>query len=426
MDIFTAAQNANVTAVVWYSKQSAWCKLQGYTGNYGWVYTMTSVGDTQRMLDNINTLSGDNSGSGGGVYLSIGPPDSMNQVSNGTTSGSSSSGGGSSSSQQSSKGTGLGPAPSTAVAMIILYSITGIITALFLVIIATGAIRAHRHPERYGPRNVMGGPRQSRARGLARAMLESLPIVKVGARVEPKPTDVELADAATGEHSDARTTIGAQDVSAGALENGPPAYAETSEQSRPPTEGGIAAASHGDLTRSLTTEEDTQGCSICTEDFEAGQDQRVLPCNHRFHPACIDPWLLNVSGTCPLCRIDLRPQNSRTSASSEVDETGNPIPRDEAMAPPLNSGRTSVRRSIMLGLMGIRRPDRMTREERVMALRQYRRQQSARRRQEQEEGVAETSEEESGLRTRLRNVFRVRTRRTGVEEARQASDEAAE
>jgi hypothetical protein len=64
----------------------------------------------------------------------------------------------------------LGPSPSTAVAMIILYSITGIITALFLVIIITGAVRAHRHPERYGPRDVLGRPRQSRARGLGRAI----------------------------------------------------------------------------------------------------------------------------------------------------------------------------------------------------------------------------------------------------------------
>jgi hypothetical protein len=26
----------------------------------------------------------------------------------------------------------------------------------------------------------------------------------------------------------------------------------------------------------------------------------VLPCQHKYHPNCIDPWLLNVSGTCPL------------------------------------------------------------------------------------------------------------------------------
>lgn len=41
-------------------------------------------------------------------------------------------------------------------------------------------------------------------------------------------------------------------------------------------------------------------CPICTDDFIKGQDLRVLPCNHQFHMECIDPWLMNVSGTCPL------------------------------------------------------------------------------------------------------------------------------
>src|SRR5690606_1249380 len=69
----------------------------------------------------------------------------------------------------------------SAVAMSILYSITGLITLLFLVIIGTGAIRAHRYPERYGPRSGFGGrPSQSRAKGLALAVLETLPIVKFG------------------------------------------------------------------------------------------------------------------------------------------------------------------------------------------------------------------------------------------------------
>ena len=51
------------------------------------------------------------------------------------------------------------------------------------------AIRAIRHPERYGPRasamfgpNGAGGyvPAQSRARGLTRAILDTFPIVKFG------------------------------------------------------------------------------------------------------------------------------------------------------------------------------------------------------------------------------------------------------
>ncbi|KAM6536429.1 hypothetical protein FALCPG4_002434 [Fusarium falciforme] len=43
-----------------------------------------------------------------------------------------------------------------------------------------------------------------------------------------------------------------------------------------------------------------QSCSICTEDFGRGVEFRPLPCGHRFHPACIDPWLLQRSLTCPL------------------------------------------------------------------------------------------------------------------------------
>ena len=43
-----------------------------------------------------------------------------------------------------------------------------------------------------------------------------------------------------------------------------------------------------------------QECPVCMDDFENGQEVRVLPCSHRFHPECIDPWLLNISGSCPL------------------------------------------------------------------------------------------------------------------------------
>ena len=46
--------------------------------------------------------------------------------------------------------------------------------------------------------------------------------------------------------------------------------------------------------------DDHIGCSIYTEDFNMGEDVRLLPCGHQFHPPCIDPWLVNVSGTCPM------------------------------------------------------------------------------------------------------------------------------
>jgi hypothetical protein len=45
-------------------------------------------------------------------------------------------------------------------------------------------------------------------------------------------------------------------------------------------------------------------CPICIVDFEEGDDVRVLPCEgkHVFHQACVDPWLLELSSSCPICR----------------------------------------------------------------------------------------------------------------------------
>jgi hypothetical protein len=205
----------------------------------------------------------------------------------------------------------LGPSPSTAVAMIILYSITGIITALFLVIIITGAVRAHRHPERYGPRNALGLPRQSRARGLGRAILDTIPIVKFGEKEPAKPTDVELGSTAeasdvNGEiyttpaaagteatHATTKTTAGVTETRQDTTRNLGEEHEEGIAPAQPLATGVVSAVDNSTYDESL-------GCSICTEDFEKGQDLRVLPCDHKFHPECVDPWLLNVSGTCPL------------------------------------------------------------------------------------------------------------------------------
>lgn len=194
-----------------------------------------------------------------------------------------------------------GPAPTTAVAMSILYSITGIITLLFLIIIATGAVRAHRHPERYGPRTGFPGrPRQSRAKGLGRAILETLPIVKFGdpEPVKPGNHDIEMGGSAITTHT-------AQEVVA---TTGHTEEHSKSPASEPVVESGLGPAQAESLKSTEETaapQEGELGCSICTEDFTTGEDVRVLPCNHKYHPACIDPWLLNVSGTCPLWYVDL-------------------------------------------------------------------------------------------------------------------------
>ncbi|KAH9839332.1 uncharacterized protein C8Q71DRAFT_748988 [Rhodofomes roseus] len=91
----------------------------------------------------------------------------------------------------------------TSLAMIILYAITGCVSALFCVVIVSGAIRAIRHPERYGPRTGEGEfagsfPGQSRARGLTRAILDTFPVVKFGVETsqstQGQGKDMEMGD----------------------------------------------------------------------------------------------------------------------------------------------------------------------------------------------------------------------------------------
>jgi len=308
-----------------------------------------------------------------------------------------------------------GPAPTTAVAMSILYSITGIITLLFLVIIATGAIRAHRHPERYGPRTgLTGRSRQSRAKGLARAMLETLPIVKFGdpEPVKPGSRDIELEDG-TSVHNNAETAAVPVATCAGETKSTTLTAAEVQSGMGPVQAESIQRGQEG------PKKEEELGCSICTEDFTTGEDVRVLPCHHKYHPACIDPWLLNVSGTCPLCRHDLRPTTSQNSGPNDPNSQaaeGSELPpplavegAENGAEPALegdgalnNHQRRRISRFLDLNRLRHAPPD-----ERIAALRRFRE-------QSQREGESAEDTEEPSRRARLtghlRDAFRIRTR----------------
>jgi len=48
-------------------------------------------------------------------------------------------------------------------------------------------------------------------------------------------------------------------------------------------------------------------CYICLADFSDEDIIRTLKCVHIFHKECIDPWLLNESHKCPVCRDDTMP-----------------------------------------------------------------------------------------------------------------------
>jgi len=46
-------------------------------------------------------------------------------------------------------------------------------------------------------------------------------------------------------------------------------------------------------------------CVICLEDFLDGEQLKMLPCHHGFHPGCIDPWLSERSDQCPICKMSI-------------------------------------------------------------------------------------------------------------------------
>ncbi|KAK5057627.1 hypothetical protein LTR84_011627 [Exophiala bonariae] len=49
-------------------------------------------------------------------------------------------------------------------------------------------------------------------------------------------------------------------------------------------------------------------CPICLDDFVNGETTvRELPCNHIFHPECIDPFLRDNSSLCPMCKKSALP-----------------------------------------------------------------------------------------------------------------------
>ncbi|KAJ8380177.1 hypothetical protein SKAU_G00009550 [Synaphobranchus kaupii] len=67
----------------------------------------------------------------------------------------------------------------------------------------------------------------------------------------------------------------------------------------------------------------TSDCAICLEKYIDGEELRVIPCAHRFHKKCVDPWLLQ-HHTCPHCRHNIIEQKKGNAGPVCVDP-GNPV-----------------------------------------------------------------------------------------------------
>lgn len=180
-----------------------------------------------------------------------------------------------------------------------MYTLIGGIVACFVAIVIAGSIRHRRHPERYSPRyNATGQVQRSRAKGIARAMLETIPIVRFGDQDEgaqhAAARDIEMSQnhgAHGNGHYSTGTGIGSTCTPTQADETVSSAETNTEDQ---------FAIVPGARRSPSPAPDASDSCPICTDEFFKGQDLRLLPCKHSFHPDCVDPWLVNVSGTCPV------------------------------------------------------------------------------------------------------------------------------
>jgi hypothetical protein len=63
-------------------------------------------------------------------------------------------------------------------------------------------------------------------------------------------------------------------------------------------------------------------CSICIDDFEAGERIRLLPkCRHAFHTDCIMPWLTERQGCCPLCKTNVLNEDEEETDTAVASDT---------------------------------------------------------------------------------------------------------
>jgi len=84
-------------------------------------------------------------------------------------------------------------------------------------------------------------------------------------------------------------------------------------------------------------------CPICIVEFEDGDDVRILPCEgkHQFHQHCVDPWLLELSSSCPLCREDFHALEAMISGNPEALHEENHVEPPTPVAAPGERPRSS-------------------------------------------------------------------------------------
>jgi len=91
----------------------------------------------------------------------------------------------------------------------------------------------------------------------------------------------------------------------------------------------------------LDSSERNNCCSVCLVDLDVGDKYRLLPCLHRFHVQCIDPWLPR-NPVCPLCRQGLGLTEDLCLPASDASRVSESSPDFVAIAPQSDTGEVDA------------------------------------------------------------------------------------
>ncbi|CAB4422291.1 unnamed protein product [Rhizophagus irregularis] len=251
-------------------------------------------------------------------------------------------------------------------AMIVLYAVSGVVLGLFFIVVVTNIIKNRLNAP--APQTSQGQDPRPR-RGIARSVLESFPVFFFTMGLKDEDDDKkEKDDLEKGKAKELESDIELESLSTDVMKSAPQAEDakdssnistdktskasnnnndDNSQESDPdlPQNPSIAHIKDSSRSRSISTTSNPSAtltnnevqdgqltCPICIDDFESGEELRLLPCQHRYHTLCIDPWLLDISPLCPMCKTDYTSwesemnatqHNQDSSVSSSIETTGN-------------------------------------------------------------------------------------------------------
>ncbi|WVR07482.1 hypothetical protein IAU60_004524 [Kwoniella sp. DSM 27419] len=369
-DVFTLARDRGAVSALLYTAHAQSCLLnQEYITDFEKPLDVFATKTVQvaRLIDNQFVHTNDTFSDYNGTLLNIsgtdvnnwlaGNPPTLNSFLLGTLTARNSTGQATATTipnaQPTTDGSGGGGSKKTSAPMIVLYAVTGVVSTMFIAMLIMGARRAMLHPERYGRRegDDQQGP-QSAAGGLAQAILDTFPIIKynrhamAGIGTGGSSTPHKRLSSENNMEGVMMRDVANRDVERGQYRSYPmstlrrsgteESYAESSKSVfGVGEENGGPRASGSGSTDVVMAEDETmvegQQCPICLVDFEPGEDLRVLPCEreHVYHQSCIDPWLLQVSSSCPLCRKDF---NAPANTTADTASGTSPSPHSSTFA----------------------------------------------------------------------------------------------